>query len=132
MNGVRYFRNIFFALAAFLWLPASAHCGLASVTGISFFACSCDANYSGKPSSDSSNCGCFAAEKSQYKAGQLRVKLPSPKLLPFSLAPLPTPANTLPAEVSVGILTAAPPQLLKTWHFASRTALPARAPSLAS
>jgi hypothetical protein len=40
--------------------------------------------------------------------------------------------NSLPVEVSVGVLTAAPPQLLKTWHFVSRTALPARAPSLAS
>jgi hypothetical protein len=129
---VRYFRNIFFALAAFLWLPASAHCGLVSITGISFFACSCDANYSGNPSSDSSNCGCFAAEKSQYKTSQLRVKLPSPNLLPTSMTPLLTTANALPAEVSLGILTAAPPQLLKTWHFVSRTALPARAPSLAS
>jgi hypothetical protein len=50
----------------------------------------------------------------------------------MALAPAIVLARSLPDEVSAGILTAAPPQLLKTWHFFSRAALPARAPSLAS
>lgn len=129
---MRYFRNMFFALAAFLWLPASAHCELASVSGLAFLACSSDANYLDKPCSDSDKCGCFAAEKSQYNAGQLRVTIPLPDFLIGSFVPLRDAVNSLPAEVSLGILTAAPPQLLKTWQFASRAALPVRAPSFAS
>jgi hypothetical protein len=131
---VRHFRNIFFALAAFLWLPASAHCELASIDGFTFLACSSDVNYSGKPCSDSNQCGCFAVEKSQYNSnsGQFRVVLPSPDLLPSSFIPVVVIEKSLPAEVSIGVLTATPPQFLQTWQFASRTALPARAPSFVS
>ena len=129
MNGVRYFRNIFFALAAFIWLPVSAHCQLETVPGLEFLRCASDAQNSNGHCTDT---GCCSAEKSQYKAEQLRLTLPSPDLLPISLVPLLTPANSLPDEVSLGILTAAPPQLLKSWQFTSRTALPVRAPSIAS
>jgi hypothetical protein len=129
MRGVRNFRNIFFALAAFVWLPVSAHCQLETVPGLEFLRCASDSQNSKGHCSDT---GCCAAEKSQYKADQVRLTLPSPDLLPISFAPILDTANSLPAEVSVGILTPAPPQLLKTWQFASRTALPVRAPSIAS
>jgi hypothetical protein len=132
MNGVRSFRNILFALAAFLWLPAAAHCQLESIPGLEFLSCQAGTSYSKNPDSHCGDTGCCSVEESQYKTEQLRVTLPSPDLLPMAFAPLLTPANSLPDEVSQGILTAAPPQLLKTWHFTSRTALPARAPSLAS
>lgn len=132
MIGVRCFRNILFALAAFLWLPVSAHCQLETVPGLEFLRCPADAQSSRGPSRDCGDSGCCAAEKSQYKAEQLRVTLPSPDFLPVSLTPIVDAASSLPAEVSLGVLTAAPPQLLRTWHFASRTALPARAPSIAS
>src|SRR5487761_2635963 len=102
--------------------PAAAHCELASVDGLTFLACACDASHAGQKSSDSNQCGCLAAEKSQYHAGQLRVTPPSPGLLPVAFAPLADAEKSLPAEVSLGILTAAPPQLLQTWQFASRTA----------
>lgn len=131
-NRVRRFRNMFFALAAFLWLPASAHCQLEIIPGFEFLACLTGSACHDSQSSDRSDKGCCSVEKSQYKTEQLRVTLPSPDLLPISLAPLLTPANSLPAKVCAGVLTAAPPQLLKTWHFASRTALPVRAPSITS
>jgi hypothetical protein len=129
---VRHFRNIVFALAAFLWLPASAHCQLKSLPGLGFFQCAVDDQPSCDPSKDCGDCGCFAVEKSQYKSEQIRLTPPSPDLLPISFTPLLPLAKTLPAEVSLGILTAAPPELLNTWQFASRTAVPARAPSAVS
>jgi hypothetical protein len=129
MNGVRYFRNIIFALAAFLWLPASAHCQLESIPGLEFLRCVSDTQNSQGHCNDS---GCCSAEKSQFKTEQHRVSLPSPDFIPVPLTPVVNAANSLAEEVSVGVLTAAPPQLLKTWHFASRTALPARAPSITS
>jgi len=131
-NRVRYFRNFFFALAAFLWLPVSAHCQLETVPGFEFLACLTESACHDNQSSGRGDSGCCAVEKSQYKSEQFRLTLPSPDLLPMALTPMLPPANSLPDEVSLGILTAAPPQLLKTWQFASRTALPVRAPSIAS
>lgn len=129
MIGVRSIRNIIFALAAFLWLPVSAHCQLETVPGLEFIRCPSDSQNAQGHCSDT---GCCSAEKSQCKADQVRLTLPTPDWLPVSLTPILDAANSLPDEVSVGVLTAAPPQLLKSRHFISRTALPARAPSIAS
>ena len=131
---MRRFRNLLFALAAFLWLPVSAHCQLEALTGLKFLACETDSSCHGDPKSSSDIAGCCSVEKSQYQqAAQLRVSLPSPTLLPamFTVLILPA-ANALPIEVCAGILTAAPPELLPSRHFLFRTALPVRAPSLAS
>ena len=108
----------------------SMHCQLETVPGFEFLACQTTSPES-KPESHCDT-GCCAAEKSQYKSAQLRVTIPSPDLLPLSSVPLLDLANTLPAEVSIGILTAAPPGLTTSWQFISRTALPVRAPSIAS
>lgn len=126
---VRYFRNIIFALAAFLWLPASAHCQLETVPGFAFLRCSFSTQPSHSPCKDD---GCCSVEKSQYQTTQLRVVISVLDSFPIHFEPLLNEAHSLPAEVSLGILTAPPPPLLKTWHFASRAALPARAPSLVS
>jgi len=129
MMNVRNFRNILFALLAVLWLPTSVHCQLETVPGFEFLRCDFG-NQSSKD--DCNNSGCCTVEKSQYRSehAPLTPPLPDPSLMP--LTALASVANVLPAEVSLGILTAAPPQLLKTWHFVSRAALPARAPSIAS
>ena len=127
---MRSLRNIWFAMTALAWLSMSMHCQLESVPGFEFLACQTTAPES-KPDSHCDT-GCCAAEKSQYKSAQLRVTIPSPDLLPISSVSLLDLANTLPAEVSIGILTAAPPSLTTSWQFSSRTALPVRAPSLAS
>jgi hypothetical protein len=130
MTGVRHFRNIFFTLAAFLWLPASAHCELETIPGFEFLRCSIDASIL-QGSDDCAGKGCCAVEKSQYLAGEFQVTLPAPDLLPMLPASIANVADTLPAEVSIGIFTAAPPQSLHTWQFVARTALAPRAPSLA-
>ena len=130
-NGVRCYRNLFFALAAFLWLPASAHCQLEALTGLEFLACETDSRCHDDSKSSSDNAGCCSVEKSQYpQAAQLRATLPSPHLFPVLFAWLRLPApNALPAEFSGAILTTAPPELLPSRHFLFRTALPVRAPS---
>ena len=110
----------------------SAHCQLESVPGLEFLRCATDVQSAPGSSTDCGDSGCCAAEKSQYKSEQLRLTIPSPDLLPIAFAPILDAANNLRAEVSVGILTAAPPELLQTRHFLSRTALPVRAPSITS
>jgi hypothetical protein len=129
MTGLRYFRNIFFALAAFLWLPAAAHCQLETVPGLKFLHCAADGQ-NAKGTCD--DCGCCAVEKSQYHSEQNHFTLSTPALLPALHPSLMLVENSLPTEVSVGVLTAAPPQLLQARHFISRTSLPVRAPSIAS
>ena len=116
-------------LAAVLWLPMTLHCQLESIPGLEFLACASDGQNS---KGDCDEGGCCAVEKSQYKSEQARLTIPSPGLLPVAFAPVLDVANTLPAEVSLGIFTSAPPELHKTWHFVSRMALPVRAPSIAS
>ena len=133
-TGVRRFRNLFFALAAFLWLPVSAHCQLEALTGLEFLACETVSGCHGDAKSSPDNAGCCSVENSQYQqAAQIRVNLPSTQLLTVLFAALILPnANALPGEVCVGSLTAGPPGLLPSRHFLFRTALPVRAPSLAS
>ena len=131
---VRRFRNLLFALAAFLWLPVSAHCRLETLTGLDFLACETDSSCHGDPKTSADNAGCCSVEKSQYQqAAQIRVNLPSPHLLPVLFTALILAAtNALTPEVCGDILIAAPPELLPSRHFLFRTALPVRAPSLAS
>ena len=127
---VRRFQNIVFVLAAFLWLPVSAHCQLESVPGLEFLRCSVETADAHSPANDCS--GCCAVEKSQYRAEQVRLTIPAPDLLPLSFTPTLPALTSLPAESGVGILTAAPPELSPSRQFLFRTALPPRAPSLAS
>jgi hypothetical protein len=129
---VRRFQNIVFALAAFLWLPVSAHCQLEVITGFEFLDCPSEGDCHENQSSDRSDAGCCPVEKSEYKSNRSSLTQLSPHCVgiysPIELAA----ADTLHTEVGVGILTAAPPEFSKVWHFVSRRALPARAPSIAS
>lgn len=127
---VRYFRNILFALAAFLWLPVSAHCALETVPGFQFLRCAPEATESHNPSKDCSNC--CAVEKSQYRAESFRLTAPAPELLPLIVVSVLPAVHVLPAQISLGVLTAAPPELPASCHFLLRTALPPRAPSFVS
>ena len=120
------FRSIVKLMMLVLWLPATFHCQLESIPGLEFVRCSSDTSNQ----SDCKDDGCCAVEKQQYRSEQQRQSIPV--FLAIPSAPLLTAANALPDEVSLGIFTAAPPELLKTWQFALRTASPPRAPSFAS
>jgi len=129
---VRRFQNIVFALAAFLWLPVSAHCQLEIVTGFEFLDCPTEGDCHDNQNSGRSDTRCCSVEKSEYKSNRPHLTLPSPDFVRIYSTIVLTAADNLPAEVGVGILTAAPPEFSKIWHFVSRTALPVRAPSIAS
>ena len=128
---VRHFRNVLFTLAAFLWLPVSAHCQLEKVSGLEFLQCAVAAQ-TPDGSTDCGDCGCCAVEKSQYKSSQARVAIPSSDLLPLLPVTLMDIADKLPDEVGTAAFAAVPPELPKCWQFVFRTASPPRAPSFAS
>lgn len=132
---MRFVKTFFVVLLALAWLPITAHCQLESIPGFEFLACQAGDTASENPDSHCADTGCCATEKSSCRSERSPQTRISPNFFLYSAARVPSAlalADMLPAEVSRGILTAAPPELLKTWHFTSRTALPVRAPSLAS
>jgi hypothetical protein len=124
-----------FILAALALLAMASHCKLEAVPGFEFLACLVESGCHGKESSHESapeDAACCSVEKSEYRIEQFRITFPSPQLLAISSVPFLDLANALPAEVGIDLPTAAPPGITASWQFSSRTALPARAPSLAS
>lgn len=123
-----------FVLAALAWLPMTVHCRLESIPGLSFLACKAESSCHNESSPQKPVSGedCCSIEKSDYKVSQYRITLPPPQLLSVQSVELADLARSLPPEVCIGVLTAAPPELLSTWKFSFRTALPARAPSVVS
>ena len=130
MIDVRSIRNILFTLTALAWLPMSMHCRLETIPGLEFLACKTAAPQS-NPNSHCADTGCCAAENAQYKAEQNHLALLCQQFV-ISFAPVKNLPKALPDEVSLGILIAAPPSFLESWQFSFRTALPVRAPSIAS
>ena len=113
-----------------LWPLAMNHCKLETLPGFTFLNCAVET-----PDTHGADKDCAercAFEKSQYRADHVPLNVSAPNLLPVFSAPVLPVFAALPAEVSGGILTAAPPQLLQSRYFVDRTALPVRAPSLAS
>jgi hypothetical protein len=129
---VRTLRRVMVLLLALAWVPLMSHCKLESVPGLEFLACLAEGDSHDEQSSDCEDTECCSAEKSLYKTEKSHLVLSPPDLLPLSSAPVLDLANALPDEASVGMLTAAPPELTKAWNFISRTASPPRAPSFAS
>ena len=125
---VNWLRTMMVLATLALWFPATNHCRLESIPGLEFLRCASDANNG----SDCDGDGCETVEKGFYKIENDRPIVPAPILVVvLSLPPLLT--ETSPAGlVSGGESTSAPPELPKVWQFSLRTALPPRAPSIAS
>jgi hypothetical protein len=120
-----------FALAALLWLPASAHCQMKTITGLEFLECAVQAQ-TPDGCTDCDDCGCCAVEKSQYKSNQARITIPSPDLLPLLPTALADITDRLCDEASAADFAGAQPELPQCWQFVFRTASPPRAPSFVS
>lgn len=122
-------------LFAGLWLAAATHCSWEQYTNLSVFIC--QPTHSPNPASPSSHCDdefCGAVEGGDYLPAQERTsELPQAAANPSLLVSL---VQRFPDEPSseqrYSAIPVSPPQLLNTWHFVSRAALPVRAPSVAS
>ena len=87
-EGVRYFRNILFALAALLWLPMSAPCQWESILHFEFITCQCDYDAPDHQESACDHCPLCAAGHAQYTAGQAHQTIPLPPCQPLFPASL--------------------------------------------
>jgi hypothetical protein len=119
-------------LLALAWVPLMSHCKLETVPGLQFLRCAFEDQAPAKAPGHCDGASCCAVESGKYQAPSHQQIVPV-----FALAPLPFDViadcdRALPPAVSLGLLTAAPPEFSSTWQFTFRTAPPSRAPSLVS
>lgn len=133
--AVRTIRITMVSLLALTWVLLTSHCRIEAMPGFEFFRCAADVHAPAESESGGDPCketGCCSFESAQYNAPRQQEIAP---VVIFAIVPeddFGVVEQCLPKEVSLGILTAAPPELPTSWQFLSRTALPPRAPSLAS
>ena len=127
---MRYLKTIWVGTLALLWLPITSHCQLEVLPTLEFLAC-CDHEESAPhEDNDCEQDGCASVESGDYRTQEYEPVLVAPELSALYVAA--AVLEALPADVSFGISTTAPPEQQRCWQFVLRAALPVRAPSLAS
>ena len=110
-----------------LWVPISAHCYLEEVPGLEFLKCASD-------TAERSNCdgdGCCLVESGFYKISDASGCVAVAPVLAVNVL-VPRVDEAPVAGRGSAVFESVSPELLQSWQFNLRTALPARAPSLAS
>ena len=117
-----------------MWLPITAHCKLEVIPAFAAFLGCPDHSETDAPhqEEDCEQDGCASVESGNYRTQDHDALVVAPDLAPVELPESIVELSALPDEVSLGIFTTAPPPKEHVWNFSLRTALPARAPSLAS
>lgn len=129
---VRMLRTMMVALLVLAWVPLTSHCELESVPGFEFLRCSSEVPATSEGGDPCKSGGCCSVEVAQYQSPRQQEVIPVCVAAILPAEPFIDVEQSLPPEVSLGILTAAPPELPVSWQFLLRTALPVRAPSPAS
>jgi hypothetical protein len=131
---VRTLKIVMVSLLALTWVSLTSHCRLEAVPGFEFLRCASDSD-AAHPDEGGDPCqegACCSVESSHCQAPRQQeiVAAVLPAILPQLYADVPN--ASLPSEINLGVPKAAPPEIPKSWQFSLRTALPVRAPSLAS
>lgn len=107
------------------------HCKLEVLPGFDFLKSCCFVDSAPSAPKDCESDGCGAVEDGGYRAEEQTISAPQPLLvLAVLFSAIEVPIPELPACSFV--TSESPPELPRTWQFSLRTALPVRAPSLAS
>ena len=118
---------------ALLWVPITSHCQLEAIPSLTALLACCDHEDASAPHEDQ-DCqqdACASVEGGDYRTQEHKPLLLSPDHISIKASPV-VELSSLPDDVSLRILTTAPPEHHHIWQFAFRTALPVRAPSFAS
>lgn len=118
-------------LAMVFYGLASMHCTLEGVPGLGFLKTCCFLDRDTPPSQDCDSDGCGPIEGSKYFSEHRTVSAPQPFLF-IAVLSLVLEASPPDAQVASFVPSESPPELPKAWQFQHRTALPPRAPSVAS
>ena len=131
---VRYLKAIWVVTLALLWVPITSHCQLEAISSLTALLACCQHEESTAPHQDK-DCeqdACASVESGDYRTQEHKPLLAVPDLVALEIAAVAIELAALPDEVSLGVFSTAPPERHRVWQFAFRTALPVRAPSLAS
>jgi len=131
---VRYLKTIWVLALALLWVPITSHCQLESIPSLTALLSCCDHEDAAAPHEDE-DCeqdACASVESGDYRTPEHDPLFVAPDFVASEIVAIVAELDLLPDESSLGILATAPPGQHHIWQFAFRTALPVRAPSLAS
>jgi hypothetical protein len=113
------------------WSLAAMHCKLEAVPGFDFLKTCCFVDSVPASPIDCETDGCGAVEDGNYRSEEQTASAPQPLLILALLSSLVgAPMPELQAHSFV--VPQVPPEFSKVWQFSHRTALPPRAPSIAS
>src|SRR5688500_11569259 len=131
--AVQYLKAIWVVALALLWAPITSHCQLEAIPSLTALLACCDHEESAPhQDNDCEQDACASVESGDYRTQEREALLVAPDFVALEVAAVVIELASLPDEVSLGIFTTAPPEQHHIWQFAFRTALPVRAPSLAS
>ena len=131
LSNVKWLHTVVAMVLLALWLSATMCCALERAGVPPFAQCCVDDTTDAAPQAPCTDKGCCQLERATYKIEQASVRLVA--LPVFVLDALVTPLvddQNSPSVLGVPVLV--PPDLPVTWQFSFRTALPPRAPSIAS
>lgn len=132
---MRFFRSFFVVLLALAWAPMSLHCRLESLPGVEVFHCVAEQaahQDTDAQSDDCQDCGCCSFEAGRWQVAKQQSIVPVAVLSLLVEHSFPDASRSLPPEVCVGVLTAAPPDLPVALQFLLSPGLMPRAPSFLS
>ena len=127
LANVKWLKTLSVLALLALWLGATNHCRLEQIPGLEFLQCASDTEANSNCDGD----GCEVVENSLYKVDDAQAVAVVPAFV-GAVFLLPTVEQTPPPPLLSDFSTVASPELPGTWQFSYRTALPPRAPSLAS
>ncbi|HRZ99979.1 MAG TPA: hypothetical protein P5055_04500 [Candidatus Paceibacterota bacterium] len=131
LKGVSRLVKIVAMLALVLYGLASMHCTLEAVPGFEFLKTCCFLEPAPTGSQDCESDGCGSVEGGKYRPEERADFAPQPPLvlaLFSSVIEAPLPEH----QTALSLASESPPEIPKVWQFSHRTALPPRAPSIAS
>jgi hypothetical protein len=114
-----------------LWGLAAMHCKLEALPGLDFLKSCCFADSAPCSPRDCESDGCGDVEKSGYRAEEQTPSAPQPLLI-LALVSSAIEAPLLEPQTGCFVEPQSPPELPRVWQFSHRTALPPRAPAIAS
>lgn len=114
-----------------LWGLAAMHCKLEVLPGLDFLQSCCFVDSAPCSARDCESDGCRDVEDGSYRAEERKAAAPQPLPLPALVSPL-VEAPLPELQTHSFAASESPPELPRLWQFSHRTALPPRAPSIAS
>ena len=130
-NLVNPWKTIISLIILAIWLPATLHCKLENLPGLSFLICCSDEDATPHQEDDCDTDGCAWVESALYKTPD-NGPLVAPVVLVLSAFVAAPDDKELAEPESNFRLNLFPPELPQNWHFSRRAAPQPRAPSFVS